>query len=161
MLDASDGVTVAKLLPPIGTNSPSGSRDTWTALPPKEPGVAEFEVQVALREPPCPVLLGEGVQVAEVREHYLALAIRREHVVRDALALSPLRTCLRPRSSQPRLGAGERRHGRVDDARGVMDSRTEPRPIDPHRTDGASITITPTRVKISCDAFAALSGPVA
>jgi hypothetical protein len=31
----------------------------------------------------------------------------------------------------------------------------------PHRADGDSMTITPTRVEISCDMFAALGGPVA
>jgi hypothetical protein len=56
-----------------------------------------------------------------------------------------LRPRVRPRSAQPRLGAGQRRHGSVDDARGVMDGRAEPQSAHPRAAGEPRMTISLVR----------------
>ena len=52
------------------------------------PGLAPVENEIALGEIPGTVDLGEGVQVAQRGDHDRALAVGREQVVRDRVALA-------------------------------------------------------------------------
>jgi hypothetical protein len=88
VLAVAGELAVAMDLIPVALWMVAGDDAHWLPrerLTGERPAVGEFDIELARGESPTPLLLGELVFIAEVRDEDLAFAVFAEHVMSDAV----------------------------------------------------------------------------